>query len=122
MDGHTYGTLLPDQLRMWRGKLITSPPGEAVTGVNRIGFGLLEVRRFRFTAEVGLSLLSDRRVLVLDHDHPENPPWIRRFHDEVVRVRSGLLLATTHYRHRGELRHLGFFTLQPRGRTSGEQR
>ena len=99
------------ELRLWRGKVFSTSESGEVTGLNRIGVGPMEVRRYRFTARVGRSLFSDRDVLLLDHDTAANPPYIRRFHDELVRVDDGLYLATSHYRVRDELRLLCYFAL-----------
>jgi hypothetical protein len=97
-------------LGIWRGKVFDEQEGEA-GGLNRLGFGPIEVRRYRFTARRATSLFSDREVLFLDHVRPENPDRIRRFHDELVRIEPGLYLATSHYRYREELRLLAYFAL-----------
>lgn len=97
-------------LRPWRGKRFEATNGQ-FGGLNRLGLGPVEVHRFRFTARTATSLFSDRSVLVLDHDHPGNPDWIRRFHDEVVRIEPALFLATSHHRTGDDLRLLAYFAL-----------
>ncbi|MCR1785499.1 hypothetical protein KVF89_23375 [Nocardioides carbamazepini] len=97
-------------LGIWRGKIFDEQAGE-VSGINRLGIGPVEVRRYRFTARRATSLFSDREVLCLDHDSPENPDRIRRFHDELVRIEPGLYLATSHCRYGQELRLLAYFAL-----------
>ena len=97
-------------LRVWRGKAFTHDGG-AVSGLNRIGLGPLSTRRYRFTARVQGSAFADRDVVLLDHDQPSNPSWVRRFHDEVVEVDDGVYLATSHHRTDGGLRFLCHFAL-----------
>jgi len=82
-----------------------------VSGLNRLGFGPLETRRYSFTARLARSLFGDREVIFLDHDIPSNPSRVRRFHDELVRIEDGLYLATSYYRHGDDLRYLCHFAL-----------
>lgn len=98
-------------LRLWRGKVFDHDSNGTVTGRNRLGIGPLEIRRYRFTARVAPSLFDDREVVFLDHDRPENPPRIRRFHDELVEIEPGLYLATSHYRTGEDLEYLCHFAL-----------
>ena len=79
------------------------------------GLGPLEIQRYRFTARTGRSLFSDRDVLLLDHDRPENPSYVRRFHDELVELEAGLYLATSHHRSGVDLRYLCHFALARQG-------
>lgn len=114
LHGAIDGSVLTDpvmrELRIWRGKVFENVDG-SVSGLNRIGLGPLEIRRYRFTAHVGTSLFGDRDVVLLDHDNDANPPYIRRFHDELVHIDTGLYLATSHYRVNGGLRYLCHFAL-----------
>lgn len=100
-------------LRAWRGKAFDPPTGasKTVSGVNRLGVGPMEFRRFRFTARVGQSSFADRAVVLLDHDQDGNPAWVRRFHDELVEVADGLYLATSHHRAGDRYRFLAYFAL-----------
>ena len=82
-----------------------------MVGLNRLGVGPMEIRRYRFTARVARSLFSDRDVIFLDHDDPGNPASVRRFHDELVAIEEGLYLATSHYRTGERLRYLCHFAL-----------
>lgn len=111
LDGLVLTSPLMRELRLWRGKVFESAADGTVGGLNRIGLGSLEGRRYRFTAYVGPSLFADRDVLLLDHDTAANPPYIRRFHDELVQIEDGLFLATSHYRLKGELRFAAYFAL-----------
>lgn len=110
-DGLVLTTPVLRELRLWRGKVFQTGTDGSVTGINRLGIGPIEVRRYRFTARVGTSAFADRPVLLLDHDSPRNPPYIRSFHDELVQIADNLFLATSHYRVRGRLRYLCHFAL-----------
>ena len=111
MDGLVLTSMVLRGLRLWRGKAFGAGADGSLGGLNRLGVGPFEVRRYRFTAYVGPSLFADREVLLLDHDTAANPPYIRRFHDELVQVEDGLFLATSHYRVNGELRLAAYFAL-----------
>lgn len=118
VDGAVDGAVLTGRLSLplvrnlglWRGKAFNQDERGTVVGLNRLGIGPLEIRRYRFTARVTQSLFSDRDVIFLDHDHASNPPSIRRFHDELVAIEDGLYLATSHYRTGDDLRYLCHFT------------
>ncbi len=105
------GQPLVRELRLWRGKTFEHDTTDAVTGLNRLGVGPLEIKRFRFTARIAQSLFSDREVVFLDHDNPANPGYVRRFHDELVAIDEGLYLATSHHRDGERLRYLCHFAL-----------
>jgi len=98
-------------LGLWRGKVFERDEHGAVTGLNRLGVGPIEIRRYRFTARVAPSRFDDREVVFLDHDRTENPARIRRFHDELVEIEPGLYLATSHYRTGDDLSYLCHFAL-----------
>lgn len=110
LTGRLGGPLLR-RLGLWRGKLFELDQRGSVTGLNRLGVGPIEIRRFRFTARVAPSLFGDREVVFLDHDRPENPSYVRRFHDELVEIEPGLYLATSHHRRGGELEYVCHFAL-----------
>lgn len=98
-----------DLLRLWRGKVFDHDGRGG--GCNRLGIGSFEFRRYRFGARVARSVFRDREILLLDHDRTDNPVWVRRFHDEVVQVRPGLYLASSHFRIQGRLRYAAYFAL-----------
>ncbi|KRQ24264.1 hypothetical protein AOT93_24520 [Mycobacteroides sp. H110] len=50
-------------------------------------------------------------VVLLDHDNPDNPPYIRRFHDELAQIDGQRFLATSHYWWHGRWRFACFFAL-----------
>lgn len=101
------------QLGLWRGKVFDHE-AETTGGLNRIGVGPLELRKYRFVARRARSLFSDRDLVWLDHDREANPSYVRRFHDELVQVDDGLYLATSHHRSGGDLRFLCYFALAER--------
>jgi len=105
------GAPLIRELGLWRGKVFDRDEHGTVTGLNRLGVGPIEIRRYRFTARVAPSLFDDRDVVLLDHDRPENPAKVRRFHDELVEIEQGLYLATSHYRTGEDLKYLCHFAL-----------
>lgn len=117
MDGAVLtGSLTLPGLRnvgLWRGKVLEQT-SHGPRGVNRLGVGSLELRRFHFAARVDTSHFGDREVVLLDHDNPANPDYVRRFHDELVQVDDGLFLATSHYRVADGLRELCYFALSTR--------
>lgn len=84
------GFLEIEPLRLWRGKAFEADPKLPVGGFNRLGFGPFEFKRYRFAARTEKSALSDSTVVVLDHDQPGNPYWVRILHDELVEMRLGL--------------------------------
>lgn len=69
---------------------------------------------FRFTLKVQRSAFSERDVVLVDHDHAGNQGWVRRFHDELVRVDDGLYLSTSHLRRDDGLRFAAWFALARR--------
>jgi len=106
-------------LRLWRGKVFTSTPEGGVGGLNRLGAANWETLRCAFVARIGESRFADRQVVLLDHDQPGNPPYIRRFHDEMVQLSDTLFLATSHIRALGQLRYVCHFALQLPSSTVG---
>ncbi|KRB72694.1 hypothetical protein ASE01_21800 [Nocardioides sp. Root190] len=110
LNGHL-GRPLVRNLRLWRGKVFERDQDGAVTGLNRLGLGPVELRHYRFTARTTPSLFGDRSVVLLDHDNDSNPASVRRFHDELVAIDDGLWLATSHYRDGDRLRYLCHFAL-----------
>jgi hypothetical protein len=99
--------------RLWRGKVFDHVDG-VLGGLNRIGMGPFEFRRYRFVARIATSAFGPRQVVWLDHDRAGNPAWVRRFHDEVVQIAPGLYLASSHILSGGRLRYAGYFALDLR--------
>lgn len=105
-------------LRVWRGKQFHSQSGsvDQVSGVNRLGLGPVELRRFKFTGCIAPSIFSPRNVLFLDHNKDGNPSWVRAYHDEVVDIGEGLFLGRSHIKKHGRLIFVGYFALQLPGK------
>lgn len=98
-----------ERLRLWRGKVFTADGKDKSHGINRLGIGPFEFRRYRFHARKERSAFSDRDIVLLDHDLPENPLWVRIFHDELVEMRPGLYLTCSHVKLGGRLRYASYF-------------
>lgn len=96
-------------LRLWRGKAFSKSAAGDVEGKNILGVGLISFQRYRFNVTSGKSAFSDQRVAFLNHDHEENPDWVRRFHDEMVELQPGFYLACSHYKARDSLRYMSYF-------------
>ncbi len=79
---------------VWEGKTFEVRTEQEGKGINRIAIpGVLGRQNlFPFATRLGPSALDEGRALILDYDLPENPPWIRRIHDEVREVEPGLFL------------------------------
>src|SRR5687767_3812945 len=65
---------------MWEGKTFAAEGRDTGRGINRVRTGAVLGRQdlFPFTTSFAPSKLDGRRTIVLDYDHPENPPYIRR--------------------------------------------
>ncbi len=77
---------------IWDGKTSTSSSDQEGAGINRVQIpgALGRQNLFPFKTHFGPSAIDGAPALVLDYDLPENPPWIRRVHDEVREVSRGL--------------------------------
>lgn len=96
-------------MHLWRGKVFHSSSTGVTSGFNRMGIGSFEYLRYRFHAKIGQSAFSDRQVILLDHNLPENPYWVRLFHDELVEMRAGLYLASSHLKIGNSLKYVSYF-------------
>jgi hypothetical protein len=92
--GRALGRLAASPSFVWGGKSFTSTSATSGTGINRIHLpGLLgDQALFPFRTSVAPSDVDGAPTIVLDYDLPENPPWIRRVHDELREVGPGLFL------------------------------
>ena len=88
LDGVAEGLILDpvwfERLRLWRGKVFHSDGWGQASGINRLGVGSFEFRRYQFNARKQRSAFSDRDIVLLDHNRPDNPWWVRAYHDELV--------------------------------------
>lgn len=98
-----------EKLRLWRGKVFFAQGQNQSCGINRLGIGPFEFRRYRFTVRKTRSAFSNRDILLLDHNRPDNPWWVRRYHDELIELRSGLYLTCSHLQINGRLRYASYF-------------
>jgi len=78
----------------WAGKSFQASSDARGRGINRIRVPGLLGRQdlFPFETFVGASAIDGAPAIVLDYDLPENPPYIRRIHDEVREVAPALFL------------------------------
>lgn len=113
LEGKAEGLILDprwlEPLRAWRGKVFSADRRGKVVGINRLGIGPFEYHRYRFEARRARSAFSDREVVLLDHDNPGNPGWVRAFHDELVGIGPGLYLCCSHLKVAGRLRYMSYF-------------
>lgn len=79
---------------VWAGKSFEASTDRTGTGINRVRVkGVLGNQKlFPFETRFGDSALDGRETLVLDYDLGDNPPFIRKVHDEIREVAPGLFL------------------------------
>jgi hypothetical protein len=79
---------------LWEGKTFRSETDAQGRGINRVSTGNVLGRQdlFPFTTTIAASALDGRDAIILDYDHPENPPYIRKIHDEIREVSPGVFL------------------------------
>lgn len=86
----------------WAGKSFEAS-GAHGEGINRLRLpGLLGRQAlFPFATRLGASALDGGRAVILDYSSEDNPPWIRRVHDEVREVTPGLFLGPAMWKKAG---------------------
>jgi hypothetical protein len=67
-----------------------------------------------FASRFGASLFDGRPTVVIDYDRAENPPWMRRVHDEIRELEPGLFLGLDLWRTDARSIGLVWFALQTR--------
>lgn len=79
---------------VWDGKTFASTSDDRGTGINRLVVpgALGRQNLFPFETRFGPSAVDGQPALILDYDLSENPPWIRKVHDEIREVSPGLFL------------------------------
>jgi len=79
---------------VWDGKTFTAHSDDEGAGINRIRIpgALGRQDLFPFHTRFGASAVDGAPALILDYDLPQNPPWIRKVHDEIREVAPGLFL------------------------------
>jgi hypothetical protein len=77
---------------LWDGKTFGATSDTEGRGINRIQIAgaLGRQNLFPFETLFGASEIDGQPALILNYDLPENPPWIRRIHDEVREIAPGL--------------------------------
>jgi hypothetical protein len=103
---------------IWDGKTFTSSSDQEGSGINRVQIpgALGEQNLFPFKTHFGPSAIDDAPALILDYDLPENPPWIRRIHDEVREVSPGLFFGPAMWKGAKGRSVVLWFALDTRGR------
>lgn len=101
---------------VWDGKTFTSSTDREGRGINRVQIPLALGRQslFPFATRFDASAVDGEEALVLDYDLPENPPWIRKIHDEVRLVAPGLFLGPAMWKGRRGPSTLLWFALDAR--------
>jgi hypothetical protein len=79
---------------VWGGKTFNAERDETGRGINRVELrGVLGRQNlFPFATRFDDSAIDGKRTIVLDYDLPENPPYIRKIHDEIRQVSPGIYL------------------------------
>lgn len=79
---------------VWGGKSFEAKSDRSGTGINRVrARGVLGNQKlFPFETRFGESALDQNATIVLDYDLGDNPPFIRKVHDEIREVAPGLYL------------------------------
>jgi len=79
---------------VWDGKTFTSHDDRHGEGINRVQLpGVLGRQQlFPFATRIEASAIDGRQAIVLDYDLDANPGYIRKIHDEIREVESGLYL------------------------------
>lgn len=97
----------------WEGKSFQPEGPEHGTGINRVSVPALLGRQnvFPFVTGIGPSEVDGRPALRFDYDLPENPPYIRRLHDEVRQVAPGIFFGPAMWKRAGGATLLFWFGL-----------
>lgn len=101
---------------VWDGKTFLTMSDTEGTGINRVKIPLALGRQnlFPFRTLFGPSAVDGRPALVLDYDLAENPPWIRKIHDEVRACVPGLFFGPAMWKTAGGPKTLLWFGLDAR--------
>lgn len=79
---------------LWGGKTFSADGDRSGSGINRVRVpGVLGRQNlFPFSTRFDASAIDGKTTIVLDYDRAENPPYIRKIHDEIREVAPGLFL------------------------------
>jgi len=72
------------------------------------------VHMFTFKTSIQKGLKDDIRVLCLDYNIPQNPPFVRKVIDELVEVGKDSYLGKAHIKEGNSFRTIAFFSLNKR--------
>lgn len=119
--GRAIGRFAASRSFVWDGKSFAATTPTTGTGINRIRLPLLlgEQSLFPFRTSVAPSAVDRAATIVLDYDLPENPPWIRKVHDELREVSPGLFLGPAMWKGRRGPTLMLWFALDARLRAPG---
>ncbi len=106
---------------IWDGKTFTSSSDQEGSGINRVQIpgALGKQNLFPFKTHFGPSAIDGAPALILDYDLPENPPWIRKIHDEVREMSPGLFFGPAMWKGAKGRATVLWFALDTRGRVTG---
>ncbi len=106
----------------WRGKHFSAGSDRTGDGVNRISVPIVLGRQhlFFFSTRFEPSLIDARETIVLDYEHPENPPYIRKIHDELREVSPGVFLGPAMWKITGSAVTFVWFALAAEGGVSAK--
>ncbi|WP_111895544.1 hypothetical protein [Acinetobacter sp. MB5] len=99
------------KLNLWKGKVFHFSEQHGLTGLNRIGMPYFEILKYSFEGHIAKSLFFDKQVIVIDHNSPKNPSWVRRYHDELVKVEDQVFLGMSYYKQKAGLKFVSYFIL-----------
>ena len=99
------------KLDLWRGKIFHFSHQNGLTGMNRLGVLNAEILRYRFKGSIKKSLFFDKDVIVIDHNLEFNPNWVRRYHDELVKLDDQIYLGMSYYKKSKGLEFVSYFIL-----------
>jgi hypothetical protein len=99
---------------VWAGKTFRASHAEGGRGINRVVLPPVLGRQdlFPFVTSIQPSLVDGRDTIVLDYDQPENPPYIRKIHDELRQVAPGLFLGPAMWQSGGAATTVLWFALR----------
>ena len=99
------------KLDLWRGKIFHFSHQNGLTGMNRLGVLNAEILRYRFKGSIKKLLFFDKDVIVIDHNLEFNPNWVRRYHDELVKLDDQIYLGMSYYKKSKGLEFVSYFIL-----------
>ena len=101
------------EMFVWGGKSFQSTGTKSGMGVNRVSVpGVLGTQNlFPFDTLFGASAVDRKPALILNYDKPENPPYIRKVHDEIREVSPGVFLGPAMWKGARKKIHILWFAL-----------